>query len=81
MALSRRLLSEPYLDVALHDVLLHLLSQILAHMPCTDSFRVLLPSTNNIYRVVCNIHIRQQFSMANEINSDALTSKKFLTLI
>ena len=43
MALSRRLLSEPYLDAALHDVLLHLPSQIPDHMPCTDSFLVLLP--------------------------------------
>jgi hypothetical protein len=49
MALSRRLLSEPYLDAALHDVLLHLPSQIPDHMPCTDSFLVLLPSIKNRY--------------------------------
>jgi hypothetical protein len=57
--LSRRLLSEPCLDAALHDVLLHLLSQIPDHMPCIDSFPVLLllPSTQNIYSRVYNIHI------------------------
>jgi hypothetical protein len=64
--LSRRLLSEPCLDAALHDVLLRLLSQIPDHMPCTDSFPVLLPSTQNIYSIVSNIHIRQQFSMENK---------------
>jgi hypothetical protein len=63
MVLSRRLLSESYLDAALHDVLLHLLSQIPDHMPCTDSFLVLLPSAQNMYSRICNIHISQQFSM------------------
>ena len=48
MPLSRRLLSEPYLDADLHDVLLHLPSQIPDHMPCTDSLPVSLPSTKNI---------------------------------
>ena len=38
----RQLIFEPYLDVALHDVLLHLPSQIPDHMPYTDSFLVLL---------------------------------------
>jgi|SRR5215208_7855790 hypothetical protein len=71
MVLSRRLLSESYLDAALHDVLLHLLSQIPDHMPCTDSFRVLLPSAQNTYSRICNIHIRQQFSIENGISSDA----------
>ena len=39
---SRQLLFEPYLDAVLHDVLLHLPSQIPDHMPYTDSFLVLL---------------------------------------
>jgi hypothetical protein len=62
------LLCEPYLDAALHDVLLHLLSQIPDHMPYTDSFLVLLlllPSTNIIQSRLSNIHIRQQFSMVD----------------
>ena len=49
MPLSRRLLSEPYLDADLHGVLLHLLSQIPDHMPCSDSLLVLLPSAKNIW--------------------------------
>jgi hypothetical protein len=56
VVLSRRLLYEPYLDAALHDVLLHLPSQIPDHTPYTDRFLVLLPSTNIDSRV-CNIHI------------------------
>ena len=72
MAQSLQLLFEPYLDAALHDVLLHLRSQISDHMPCTDSFPVLLPLP--IYSRVCNIHIKQQFSRANAI--DCLTDAK-----
>lgn len=78
MVLSRRLLSESYLDAALHDVLLHLLSQIPDHMPCTDSFLVLLPSAQNMYSRICNIHISQQFSMKNGISSDS--SARTITL-
>jgi hypothetical protein len=74
MALFRRLLSESYRDAALHDVLLHLPNQIPDHMPCIDSFLVMLPSLPT-YTVVCNIHIRQQFSMANGIVPNTLPAK------
>jgi signal transduction histidine kinase len=57
MEMSHQLLCEPYLDAALHGVLLHPLSQIPDHMPYTYSYRVLLlPSTISTY-IVSNIHI------------------------
>ena len=74
---SHRSLSEPYLDVALHDALLHLLIQIPSHMPCTYSSLVLLSSTHNIYRVQ-NIHIRQQFSVKSKF---IRTNIKIITLV
>jgi len=79
--MSRQLLCEPYLDAALHDVLLHLLSQIPDHMPYTDILLVLLlllPSTNIIQSRLSNIHIRQQFSMVDRRISLDPDQQKFI---
>ena len=70
MALSRRLLSEPYLDAALHDVLLHLPSQISDHMPCTDSFLVLLLPPLPTYTVEYIIYTLNNNFLGHWISSE-----------
>ena len=79
MEMSHHLLCEPYLDAALHGVLLHPPSQIPDHMPYTYSFRVLLLPSTSTY-IVSNIHIIYNNFLWLIEKLGALTRKNLSTL-
>jgi hypothetical protein len=77
MEMSHHLLYEPYLDAALHGVLLHPPSQIPDHMPYTYSFLVLLLPSTSTY-IVSNIHIIYNNFLWLIEKLGALTRKNFI---